>query len=72
MTDANHNPRAFPSSAIADDFGGMSLRDYFAGQALNQAVRDVWEHHKPEDVAKRCYLFAEAMLAERKIVEASK
>lgn len=44
---------------------GMSLRDYFAGQALDQASREVWADHKPEDIARRCYRLADAMLAER-------
>lgn len=47
---------------IAD---GMSLRDWFAGQALNQANREIWSEHKPEDVVARCYMLADAMLAER-------
>lgn len=44
--------------------GGMSLRDWFAGQALNGllasgTVRDA------SYIAKRTYEFADAMLAER-------
>lgn len=78
MPDANHNPRAFPSSAIADDFGGMSLRDYFAGQALQAilmaaGIQSVLKQEKflAGPIARDAYSFAEAMLAERKIVEAS-
>lgn len=56
--------RQFPEHAAPDDLS-KSLRDYFAGQALNQATRDIWAEHKPEDVAKRAYQLADAMLAER-------
>ena len=61
-------PYAFPFFAHKDSTigcPGMTLRDYFAGQALNQANRDIWEHHKPEHVAKRCYDMADAMIAAR-------
>ena len=62
---------AFPHEELNDDGSffsvhkGMSLRDWFAGQALNQATREIWAEHKFEDVAKRCYLFADAMLEAR-------
>lgn len=69
MSDKPENPQAFPVGAgtatDAEIYEGMSLRDYFAGQALNQATREIWSEHKPEDVAGRCYLLADAMLAER-------
>lgn len=63
------NPPAFPRTG--EGFGnhsyapGMTLRDYFAGQALAQATREIWEKHKYEDVARRSYGIADAMLAER-------
>ena len=49
---------------------GMTLRDYFAGQALAGAVgfspSDPFRrYHQPEDVAAACYRFADAMLAAR-------
>ena len=53
--------------------GGMSLRDYFAGQAL-AAVIDVYRfdngggigsEHLPRNVAAHAYRLADAMLAER-------
>lgn len=44
---------------------GMTMRDYFAGQALAESTRDIWDSHKYEDVAKRAYGIADAMLAER-------
>jgi hypothetical protein len=50
---------------------GMSLRDWFAGQALNGYLAS-WkdevpsEFFKPEYVANTCYGFADAMIAARK------
>jgi hypothetical protein len=42
---------------------GMSLRDWFAGQALPSV--DERSHGTTQDVAKECYQIADAMLAER-------
>jgi len=51
---------------------GMSLRDWFAGQALagnlEQGSRDNMDDqywHRPSVVAERAYAVADAMLAER-------
>ncbi len=49
-------PTAMPSMQ------GMSLRDYFASQILNMASHDLVE---PEDIAKRAYAVADAMLKAR-------
>jgi hypothetical protein len=69
------NPRAFPSAAIDPEFGGMTLRDWFAGQALialadlisrdarNPNVRR--ERRTLSDSAEAAYELADAMLAER-------
>jgi hypothetical protein len=70
MPDRPENPLAFPSVCMndtqhPDSVSGMSLRDWFAGQALAQANREVWENHKYEDVAKRAYGIADAMLLAR-------
>ena len=48
---------------------GMTIRDWFAGQALNHATRDIWEHHKFEDVADRAYRYADAMLKAREATQ---
>jgi hypothetical protein len=40
-----------------------TLRDMFAGQALNDSHANGWG--KPEDQAKRAYAIADAMIAER-------
>lgn len=42
---------------------GMSLRDWFAGQALPGIAFDCGLEHS--EAAERCYQFADAMLAER-------
>lgn len=47
--------------------GGMSLRDWFAGQALaglcsSPSMRQIWD---ATDMAMQSYQFADAMLAER-------
>lgn len=57
----------------AAELGGMTLRDWFAGQALQQFVgeRDhqVWAHQRFEEarhtIAKAAYNIADAMIAAR-------
>ena len=44
---------------------GMSLRDWFAGQALAWAGHDGWLIRDPENMAKRAYRMADAMIAAR-------
>ena len=45
---------------------GMSLRDYFAGQAAIALLMTTYSYKRPDsDVAKYCYDFADAMLAAR-------
>ena len=47
---------------------GMTLRDYFAGQALAGMMANSAEvvyYKPPSDVANVCYQFADAMIAER-------
>lgn len=53
--------------------GGMTLRDYFAGQALagelaSQTADSVWKASNANILAKRCYTFADAMLEQRQIL----
>jgi hypothetical protein len=46
--------------------GGMSLRDYFAGQALTSfLVSPIYRGASTKDVVERAYWFADAMLDER-------
>lgn len=55
------------ASALCQD--GMSLRDYFAGQALNAIAPHAGEERTDEELAdvyaRQAYLLADAMLAER-------
>lgn len=72
------NPPAFPSSEEHPSYDipmhhfGMSLRDWFAGQALASTMRLVtgYESEPGEGMAqtfaRRAYELADAMLAERK------
>lgn len=49
-------------------FPGMSLRDWFAGQAIEQCIRSAMNDDgswQPENAAYHAYLIADAMLAER-------
>ena len=68
------NPPAFPHGAL---YSGMTLRDYFAGQALMQMLlRPDWNYTESErqegqpksdaaGVASTVYRYADAMLAAR-------
>ncbi len=61
----NHGGPAFPVPRTHGGTDkGMTLRDYFAGQAL--AGRNVQRAYKTwEDMAADCYEIADAMLAAR-------
>jgi len=60
---------AFPCNSPdgIESYKGMTLRDYFAGQALSGLVADevLGDEIDATGVAKRCYLVADAMLKER-------
>lgn len=51
----------------AEGDGGLTVRDYFAGQALASLAqyRDVTTPALRADLAARCYEIADAMLAQR-------
>lgn len=63
------NPPAFPQSLAPDGpFGGMTLRDYFAGQALAGYFAAPYTPHMNADharTAKYCFAMADAMLVAR-------
>ena len=44
---------------------GMTLRDWFAGQALTGWMHDGLPRDRDDVVARECYAMADAMLAER-------
>ena len=63
---------AFPQQSIGPEFPtgycGMSLRDWFAGQALAGAIQSYREggcERTEKDLAESCYSAADAMLAAR-------
>lgn len=60
---------AFPSACTnnsEDVRFGMTLRDYFAGQALGASDQDRFrEVTSDSDVARCCYELADAMIIER-------
>ena len=45
--------------------GGMTMRDWFAGQALVWAGHEGWLTRDHENMAKRAYRMADAMIAAR-------
>ena len=53
------------------DHHGMTLRDYFAGQALS-AFNMSFAPMTPEDLASRAYRLADEMLAARAAVKQEK
>jgi hypothetical protein len=70
-----HNPPAFPvlDSTLGDFRDGMSLRDYFAGQAIIGLLAETAEaasygrlrREQYASFASECYGLADAMLAAR-------
>ena len=75
MSDTKDGGAAFPlHPGVAPDWtasAGMTLRDWFAGQALSGiltiCVHDTVEHGKfPQHIARNAYEIADAMLEARK------
>ena len=59
-------PQAFPIATATDLSLGMSLRDYFAGQALaGLCARQDWDDGEEYVLAIWAYDLADAMLAKR-------
>jgi hypothetical protein len=78
MSEIKDGGPAFPMSAHVKTPGGhetvqisgMTLRDYFAAQAMNAFVRGEGSLHYPtvqEGLAKRSYQIADAMLRAREV-----
>ena len=68
MSERNDGGPAFPNAGLdADPASGMTLRDYFAGQALAALLTHRWVRVNMSDVelAEDCYGRADALLAER-------
>ena len=61
-----------PSTTIREGFGGMTLRDYFAGQAIGSMIAETYEDDSPQlamqtmkNAAWDAYNIADEMLAMR-------
>jgi hypothetical protein len=58
--------QAFPSSnAFGDRDPGMTLRDWFAGQALTRLAKTEQGKIGANNIAIDCYAFADSMLKAR-------
>jgi len=70
MTDDRTGGPAYPVPMNNWDHG-MTLRDYFAGQALAIVMGRFKHDHEPsdEDIAMYAYFIANAMIAEREVME---
>lgn len=74
MSEKPNGGPAFPCSneqfthgnpQTGDAWSGLSMRDWFAGQALAGATKHEGCQPGPEGMAKRAYALADAMLAAR-------
>ena len=71
MTDRHDGGPAFPGPTFSrgghptGHAMGMTLRDYFAGQALAGQDGDAHARLGPQKIAQRAYYVADAMLAAR-------
>ena len=68
-TPSNDGGAAFPVMYVSE---GMTLRDYFAGQALARALADPNFNMPPAQLAELAYMEADAMLAARERKEDAK
>ncbi|WP_374633964.1 hypothetical protein [Ferrovibrio sp.] len=77
MTKINDGGPAFPVIPPCDESGisesgypypaqGMSLRDWFAGQALVGLIAQTMKADRAEEFARQAYVSADAMLEARK------
>lgn len=75
-TPSNDGGPAFPSDNFGQHPPGMTLRDYFAGQAMNGMISGDAQPYismkesadgivQEDKTASRAYLYADAMLAAR-------
>jgi len=58
-------PMGYHRDGNSADHGGMSLRDWFAGQALAGLIACATSSGDPEKSADYCYQVADAMLKAR-------
>lgn len=62
----NDGGPAFQRNYDAGGHNGLSLRDWFAGQAIAWAGMKEWASYDEKHAAERAYRLADAMLAARK------
>lgn len=63
-----NTPDMMQSANLGFDGAGMSLRDWFAGQAISTLINkceDSYGAWTPSNVAAGCYAVADAMIAAR-------
>ena len=60
------NEKAFPNPHRTDELG-MTLRDYFAAQAMLARGFTVRPYDTTHETAKDCYAMADAMLKAREV-----
>ena len=66
---------AFPQNGLMfkdKQLNGMTLRDYFAGQALSLSLAEIHEGAGAEIISRRCYMVADAMLRARELTSKDK
>jgi hypothetical protein len=66
MSTINDGGSAFPRHAY-DGHYGMTLRDWFAGQALAGLIADQSRDGSADDRARYAYAYADAMLRAREV-----
>lgn len=59
----------FDGERYIGSYGGMTLRDWFAGQALGALVKEAleWDHKSWAATAEHAYIIADAMLSAREV-----
>lgn len=62
---AAENPKVFPNRGDGPAYDGMSLRDWFAGRAMQAMIRRTDEVSQVEAVVVMAYAVADAMLEAR-------
>ena len=69
MSEINDGGPAFPVEwkTFNGGLGGMSLRDWFAGQALAGLLANTECHATPEGYASDAYMQADAMLKAKEV-----
>jgi hypothetical protein len=70
MSTINDGGPAFPFDGYGERVSGMTLRDWFAGQALagvTSSVNDEISVGQVEGIAEIAYALADAMLAAREV-----